>query len=369
MGQVAGDVAQLHTAFYEAAANPQIWPETLGMVATTFSSRGCLLTTPNFTPGAIPHSPGMQDVLDCFFSEGWHKRDLRTALARAKPAITGFFADQDLISAEEMAKHTYYRDFARQAGVPWFAAALLTTIADDDFVAISLQRSQAEGPFSRRELKALNTLLPQLRNAAELARRLATQHGKALVDGLALASEPAVLMDRHGRVAFVNAMAQALLGSALSIVAGRLRAARPADNTQLNGLIERACVAVTSRDEMPALAPVSLRDRDDEQLLVARAAPIRRSGEDVLGFSGVVLMLTDVRAVQRADMSLATNLFGLTVRETQVLAALGQYSTLEAVGQHLQISREAVRFHLKSIFLKTNTHRQAELVRLIAKLC
>ncbi len=90
--------------------------------------------------------------------------------------------------------------------------------------------------------------------------------------------------------------------------------------------------------------------------------------EDVLGFSGVVLMLTDVRAVQRADMSLATNLFSLTARETQVLAAMGQYSTLEAVGQHLQISREAVRFHLKSIFLKTNTHRQAELVRLIAKL-
>ena len=68
-----------------------------------------------------------------------------------------------------------------------------------------------------------------------------------------------------------------------------------------------------------------------------------------------------------ADIALFKHTYGLTNREAEVLGLIAEQPTLEAVGHTLGISREAVRFHLKSIFLKTNTHRQSELVGLLSR--
>lgn len=369
MAGFAGNQAELSSIVYEAAANPQLWPMALERIASAFNSRGCLLTTPRFTPGGIPHSPGMHDVLDQFFSENWHAQDLRTNLARSKRCVSGFFSDHDILSSDEMARSEYYRGFARNAGVPWFSAAMLTADVDDDFVAISLQRTDAEGAFKKRELAALNALLPQLRNAAAFAKKLALMRGEAIVQGLEMAAEPSMLLDDKGKVIFVNSGARDMLGSALNITAGRLTAARAGDNANLAGLVDKACVALRpDAATVPELSPVILGMEDGGKTLAVRAAPIRRSGADVLGFSGVLLMFTDLGALKQIDIALAQEIFALTHREVQVLARLGRDASLEALGRHLGISREAVRFHLKSIFLKTNTHRQAELVNLVSRL-
>jgi DNA-binding CsgD family transcriptional regulator len=59
-------------------------------------------------------------------------------------------------------------------------------------------------------------------------------------------------------------------------------------------------------------------------------------------------------------------LYGLSRAEARVAALLGQGMRLEEVGQALGLTYETVRKHLKQIFAKTATDRQAELVRTLS---
>jgi DNA-binding CsgD family transcriptional regulator len=365
MGYVASNPSDLQASFYEAAANPAIWSDTLERFSSTFRSRGCLLTTANFMPGGIPHSHGMRDVLDQFFRENWHTRDLRTDLGRSKRITNGFFCDQDILSSEDMEKSDYYHGFARNAGVPWFSAAVLTERFEDDFIAISLQRSASDGAFSKSELASMNVLLPQLRNATEVARRLADLRGKSIVDGLALACEPAMLLDRKGKVLFANSCAQDLLGSTLNLVAGKVTSTTTLVSAALATLIDKACSMLAADAPALELKPVILRSRAGAAEAIVRAAPVRRSGGDVFGFEGVVLIVSTLRPREQPDTALFKDAYGLTSREAEVLGLIAVQPKLEAVADKLGISREAVRFHLKSIFLKTDKHKQSELIALL----
>lgn len=59
--------------------------------------------------------------------------------------------------------------------------------------------------------------------------------------------------------------------------------------------------------------------------------------------------------------------FGLTRAELQVAALLAQGKTLLQIAADLGISRATVAFHLRHIFQKTDTNRQAELVAMLLR--
>ena len=58
-------------------------------------------------------------------------------------------------------------------------------------------------------------------------------------------------------------------------------------------------------------------------------------------------------------------LFNLTPAEAKLTRLFAEGCGLTEAATRLGVTRETLRTRLKSIFEKTNTHRQAELVRLI----
>jgi len=54
--------------------------------------------------------------------------------------------------------------------------------------------------------------------------------------------------------------------------------------------------------------------------------------------------------------------FALTPKEAQVATAIAGGSGVDAISASLGIGRETVRFHLRSLFMKTDSHSQAQLV-------
>jgi DNA-binding CsgD family transcriptional regulator len=60
-------------------------------------------------------------------------------------------------------------------------------------------------------------------------------------------------------------------------------------------------------------------------------------------------------------------MFGLTAAETRLAASIAQGTAPTDLARQLQISRTTVRSQLASIFAKTHTRRQAELVALLAR--
>jgi len=62
-------------------------------------------------------------------------------------------------------------------------------------------------------------------------------------------------------------------------------------------------------------------------------------------------------------------LFGFTERESDLAERLVRGEALEEAAQALGISRETARSHLKQLFEKSDTRRQAQLVRLLVLVC
>ena len=58
-------------------------------------------------------------------------------------------------------------------------------------------------------------------------------------------------------------------------------------------------------------------------------------------------------------------IYGLTRMEAEVASRVVRGMDLSEIAETLGITIHTVRGHLKQLFAKTNTHRQAELVRLI----
>jgi DNA-binding CsgD family transcriptional regulator len=60
--------------------------------------------------------------------------------------------------------------------------------------------------------------------------------------------------------------------------------------------------------------------------------------------------------------------FGLTPAEARLARQIARGDSLEDIAERHQVSLGTVRVQLKSLFQKTQTHRQAQLVSLLARL-
>ncbi len=60
--------------------------------------------------------------------------------------------------------------------------------------------------------------------------------------------------------------------------------------------------------------------------------------------------------------------FRLTAAETRVALGIARGESLAAIAKMYGISVETARTHLKAVFTKTGTHRQAELAVLLGRL-
>lgn len=70
---------------------------------------------------------------------------------------------------------------------------------------------------------------------------------------------------------------------------------------------------------------------------------------------------------QPSKMQAMAERYGLTVAEREVVGLLVQGCSLADIAESTRRSRETVRSHVKSVFTKTGTHRQVELVVLASQ--
>jgi DNA-binding CsgD family transcriptional regulator len=65
------------------------------------------------------------------------------------------------------------------------------------------------------------------------------------------------------------------------------------------------------------------------------------------------------------DPAQICQLYGLSRAEGRVVALLASGQRLDLVAENLGVTYDTVRKHLKQVFSKTGTDRQAELVRML----
>lgn len=80
-----------------------------------------------------------------------------------------------------------------------------------------------------------------------------------------------------------------------------------------------------------------------------------------------LILIVDLDARLTPNPATLRELFGLTAAETRIALELARGNTLTEIANAHQLSRTTIRSQLASLFMKTQTRRQSELIALLAR--
>ncbi|MBX9844320.1 MAG: LuxR C-terminal-related transcriptional regulator [Xanthobacteraceae bacterium] len=272
------------------------------------------------------------------------------------------------IERQELLESRFFREVLQPFGLQdiiWFPA--LRT--GGRMASMHASRSGQAPYYRERELGLLKLLSPHVCRALAISdaldiRALRSELLEKTLDGLVAG---VFLTTRDGRVVYMNAAAerQVRTGTSLRIVNNKLCPADPAAREALSNAIGQA-----SRDEIDS-------DMREHSLAIpgaggagciATVLPVDRGQRrDVLApFAASVAVFTQdpVQAPPLPGEAFA-RLYKLTGGELRVVLALAQGLGAKEAADMLGIGEPTVRTHLQHIFSKTDTARQADLVRLL----
>jgi DNA-binding CsgD family transcriptional regulator len=239
--------------------------------------------------------------------------------------------------------------------------------------AIAVQRARSQGPFELAEIDLLDRLAPHLTRALRLQTRFAALEAQRWADQTLRDRLPfaVILVDERGGVVSQNQAATNLLacGDGLTARHGCLRTMHPADQAALDKLIRNAVPAANGAGT-PVGGAVPLRRSCLRRPLSASIMPIPRERNAFsldLGapVPAALVIVTDPEAVPRAPEAMLQRLYNLTPAEAALAGALAAGRSLHEYADEARVTCETARWRLKQVLAKTDTHRQAELVRLL----
>ncbi|MDQ6434369.1 helix-turn-helix transcriptional regulator [Mesorhizobium sp. LHD-90] len=363
-------------ACYEAILVPGTWPDALHGLARSLDaacvmfyprnpdSRGIDPRSPNRSVLDMPISHDFRDLLTEYIRNNWFLNHYRAE--RGFPLLDSgriVVIEDDLSTADERRRLRHYNELYLPFGFPGFAMAACSV--EGMPWAVPMLKGKGQGQFTREDAQYLATLLPHFRRLIALSERLVTSQGQAGLNVLGI-SCAAFLLDWRGTVMHFNSRAGRLLGIGLSLSNGRLHATWHESDAELQRVIQIATRTRTA-SALNDVGPVVIARHGRRPLLVD-VLPTIGLIADVFQSTSAILVVSDLDERPLPSTARLRNAFGLTAAEARVASHLSGGHDLDSIADEMKLSRETVRVHLKNIYFKTDTHRQAELVSLVTRI-
>jgi DNA-binding CsgD family transcriptional regulator len=182
--------------------------------------------------------------------------------------------------------------------------------------------------------------------------------GTSALDAMRL---PAIALDQNGLVVDANAAAEIVFDDNIKIKDKRLFVRDPVSRTLLKEAIDQ--LKTLPRLDSLALEPVIV-PRMDKLPVIVRIWPTEwqaHSGQEVRAH----LTLNAMGPRPGPPAAILAKTFRLTPSEAKLACIIARGAPPYIAARELKISRETARNQLKSVFAKTDTHRQSELVALL----
>jgi DNA-binding CsgD family transcriptional regulator len=277
-------------------------------------------------------------------------------------AVARFRLDHDDYTDAELARDPYYQEFLRPAGYFWHANLPLT-LGRDEFVELSLKRLHKAGPYQREDAALLDAVVPDLLAAARIAKYTLDAQARGMARLLAQRGAPVFELDSWGRALSRHPGVEGDTALPLRVIRRRLvttdRAMQPA--------LDRAIARVLAVPGATALVPLT-GPHGRRAFLQILPVP-GRAREIFLSAAAIAVLIDDGEPLRiHLDVAAVASAFALTDREATVACLIAEGATIAEVARHLRMQVGTVRVHLRSIFAKTGTNRQAELVAMLGRL-
>jgi DNA-binding CsgD family transcriptional regulator len=252
--------------------------------------------------------------------------------------------------------------------------------ASPSLIMCSVFRDAGSGPLTSENRAWMSVLLPHLSRALSVMYRLreAEQISAASLGSLEKIGCAVVLMGNGGEVLLANQAARRMLeerdglrlvGIRGSLSRRRLAAEDAAAQQRIEVSVE-SCLRAQSGEASRFHQGVSVPRPSGRKpyLLQFSTLSSAHTAAASAGLAKVMVLLTDLEEPVRLDAELLRKLYRMTHTETTLAERLCQGRRLQEAAQELGISHHTARSHLKSIFRKTGTGGQRELVRMLLAL-
>jgi len=305
--------------------------------------------------GAVGIDPAMADLYERHYHrvDPWNRH--ATAARVGKINLTHeFLADEDLRRTE------FYQDHLRLSGI-FYALGGTVERSTDHMLVLGVQRSHRKGPFRQSTAEMVQHLTPHLRQAhlAQRKMRSATQACANLTETLHLVPSPVMIVDGEGRLQFANRAAERLLASndGLRLSRGIIM---PASREQA-AMFSAALAGVASDDGGQPSHDIAIYRPTGGQPLILHFSRLPRAENQE---RTRIAIFVDLAARLSQGAERLQRALRLTRAEARLLAGLLAGDSLSAFAERHGVSVNTLRVQLTSLFRKTGTHRQAELIRL-----
>ena len=360
---------------YAAALDADVWPTVLAKLADATGALQAIIATMDRRTGTFASiSRRAYPDLEASYKDYWAFRNPLWDNATALPAGKVFSLDT-LMPRQDFAKTPIFNEWWKTAD--YGLAMLGAKLPVEDRVAslICVVNARGNDSLTSEQTRIFETAVRHVSRAARIHRKLWTldlMHGAA-PERLESLRQGAILVDAAANVLFANAAARAVLdaGDGLVLQGGCLATTDGADTLQ-------RLIASCARGVGPLRGPLGgelgVRRSPNRQCLHVTVTPLRSKDPAIeipwlgLRAPAAIVMAVDPETGRR---QLAQNLhirFGLTGAETGLAAEILKGDGRAAAARRRGVSVATARAQLSSIFEKTGTHRQAELVHLLLEL-
>jgi DNA-binding CsgD family transcriptional regulator len=351
----AEQLSLLIEAIYDSAVDPGRWPAALGAASRFIGGLGggiYIKDAASRTGELRYQGDGIADRDTARYFDDYVRVD-PTTIRHYFLSVGDMASTTDLMPYEEFTQSRVYREWAAPLGLVDHLSAML----DKDQTSISLFgvfRDRRHGMVDDEMRRRMRLVVPHVRRSVMigglLERRAVARD--ALAQTLDALRAAVFLLDATSAIRHANVAGLAMLNGdgpvrevngRLAGVERELRGPGPDDPA---GVFE----PVTGRDGKPYLVQV-----------LPLGGPHRLVGDAV---SAVFVQPTTL-PMPTAPEAIA-KAYRLTPTELRTLMAIAEIGGVPQVAEALGISETTVKFHLRGVYAKTGSTRQADLVKLVA---
>jgi len=226
-------------------------------------------------------------------------------------------------------------------------------------IILGVMRERRQGEYSQDELAQIQSCLPLVENIVSLNSQLASHKllGGSYERLLSQKGVGVLLLDKTMGIIECNDVASELIAKTNSLCIQK-------NKLVAEGSTNQKKLASTFLNKHQVNTPLILENKDGLSFLTMTVHALDHMAMSEAALKADYLILLSSTKESFMQQQFAAN-FDLTAAETRLVNLLYSGCSLQQIATRASVSMNTVRWTLKNVFAKTNSHSQVQLLRLI----
>lgn len=361
---------------YEAIFDPSVLDTFLQELAVRTESRAVhLMVVDTRTESILLHAAGgvvgsspeeLAEILRDY-DLNYYPLDYRRSHNAALP-VGQWYQCHEVFAPQRIKRERFFRDFLQKWDYRYYAGCRM---GEGGGLAtyLGLNRRAEQGPHDEADMRFLRQLTVHLTRAAKLFYKTRSfhDHFAPSLGSLQYLPSSLFILDQWHRVLFANAAAESLFlnDQGLTVIDGVLEVSSAPMRKKFSDEIEKV---ITSGVPSALLLKSPGGERGSGLPCYLLRLPERQDTYQLRGDPAVMVLVPRATPNPPEAVALLRTLYALSRREADLAISIANGATPQDYARDAGLEISTVRSQLKSVFIKTGTHRQTELVRLLSVL-